>query len=184
MELYPAEVSHFEHDFIEFEDEKVPVSDLKYYEGTLVDEKDSHVKGAIIDGIFIGEVNSKRDGVYYIESAKRHENVKEAHSIIYHESDINSNEEIKRARRDMSSYTSDEEEEEGVGCGSHKRSVRELLEKRQKVFTEEIEKTKVIRTYVLEEFFLNTNDTRVFTFVIIPWPPRDKKGVIKRYQLF
>ena len=78
MELYPAEVTHFEHDFIEFEDEKVPVSDLKYYEGTLVDERDSHVKGAIIDGIFIGEVNSKKDGIYYIESAKRHENIKDA----------------------------------------------------------------------------------------------------------
>jgi hypothetical protein len=151
MELYPTEVTHFEHDFIEFEDEKIPVSDLKYYEGTLVDEKDSYVKGAIIDGIFIGEVNSKKDGIYYIESAKRYENIKNAHSIIYHESDVNSNEEIKRAKRDMSKNASDEEEEEeeeGVGCGSHKRSVRELLEKRQKDFTEEIDKTKVIKANI------------------------------------
>ena len=147
MELYPSEVSHFETDFIEVDDEKVPVSDLKAYEGKLIDEVESYVKGAMIDGIFIGEVSSQKDGVYYIESAKRYSNIDNAHSIIYHEDDINSSDEIKRAKRDISG-SKVEEEEDGIGCGSHKRSVRELLEEQQKRFTEEAHKNRVIDFYL------------------------------------
>jgi hypothetical protein len=144
MELYPSEASHFENDFIEIDNENVPVSDLKMYEGKLVDERESYVKGAIIDGIFIGEVNSKKDGIFHIESAKRYDINSNAHSIIYHEDDVNSSEEIKRAKRDMSD-SEIEEDEEGVGCGSHKQSVRESLAEQQKRFTEEIRKKKVIQ---------------------------------------
>ena len=141
MELYPSETSHFEEDFVEIDNEMFPVSELKTYEGKLLDEDNSQVTGAIIDGIFIGKVTSQKDGVYYIESAKRYDNIKNSHSIIYHENDVNSDEEIKRAKRELNDK--ENVEEDGIGCGSHKRSVREYMEKEQKYLSEELRKKKV-----------------------------------------
>ena len=143
MELKPSDTTHFEQEFIEIENEKVPVSELKTYEGKLLDENNSHVSGAIIEGIFIGTVYSEKDGVYHIESAKRYD-IKNGHTIIYHEDDVKSDEEIKRAKRSLNNVDEEDNEVQGVGCGSHRRSVREYMENEQNHLSEELRKKRVI----------------------------------------
>ena len=164
MVLHPSEESHFDEEFIELEDTKVPVSDLKVYRGKLVDEPDSEVSGAFIEGIFIGQVNSPKDGVYYIESAKRYENMNDAHAIIFHESDINSDEEIKRAKRDLTDFEAETGEvDDGIGCGLHKKSVRDILAKQQSVFTEAHRKKRESEPPKVKRF-ANENENPAFKY--------------------
>ena len=71
--------------------------DFQLYEGRLADEPHtSSVFGTIIDGVFVGTINSPKHGKFYVESSKRYEVADEdAHAIVYHEDDVNSAEHVK-----------------------------------------------------------------------------------------
>ncbi len=139
---------------------KLSLSDFTIYEGILEDEpKTSKVSGTIIEGIFVGTIECKA-GKYYIESSKRYGNddLKEARTVIYHEDDINSDEEIKRAKRDLSKSlkvddkVSDDDLNGDVGCGATHKKARDLLKQEQdKVTFEHLKKKK--RVCVILMFF-------------------------------
>ncbi len=118
---------------------KLSLSDFTIYEGILEDEPNtSKVSGTIIEGIFVGTIDCKT-GKYYIESSKRYGNddLDAARAIIYHEDDINSDEEVKRAKRDLSKsfkvddQVSDDDLNGDIGCGATHKKARDLLKQEQ-----------------------------------------------------
>lgn len=57
-----------------------------HYVGYLTDDpEDSYVTGSLIDGIFYGTIETKKDGIFYIEPI---EPTKNTSSIIYQQSDV------------------------------------------------------------------------------------------------
>ena len=61
---------------------------LNVYEGYLSDKPDSSiVKGMIIDDSFYGTIQSKTDGKFFLEPAKKYKQTNDG--IIYHENDLN-----------------------------------------------------------------------------------------------
>lgn len=145
--LNPTDKSHFKAKHIEFHSAskkllKVPHNVI--YEGFLIDEPDtSSVKGHVIDGLFVGSIETK-DGTYFVEPAKKYDQATTDHSIIYHEADVNNNEEIKHARRQFDNIL-ENVVSEGVGCGAHAHKVKELLAKEQRKMNEKMNKPKKSR---------------------------------------
>lgn len=134
MKLKPVKSDVFKKDYFIVDSQQIPFSDFQLYDGYLADEpKDSLVSGTIIDGIFTGTVTSKKDGIYHIEPAKKYEKNSDAHSIVFHETDIDLNPKKKR-----SALNNDQENlNDGIGCGSSNRNVREALAEEQRKITEE-----------------------------------------------
>jgi len=72
-------------------DGKIRPLDISHiYQGELEGEPGSYVHGSIIDGIFAGRIESRRDGTtYYIDKAEQHfAEVQPFHSIMYRERDV------------------------------------------------------------------------------------------------
>lgn len=106
------------------------------YEGILLDEPDtSQVSGTLIDGTFYGTIDSDINGKYFIEPAKKYNHtLQAAHSIIYHETDIDLEKinEIKKHKRSV-----DETESEFLSCGASKKQIeKRMRDEQRKMFTE------------------------------------------------
>jgi hypothetical protein len=104
MKLEPVARSPFKLEFVEVnDDEKIPLSDFmdKFYEGQLLDDPKSRVKGSIIDGVFYGTIETSANGRYYVESTRTYNKALRSQSIIYHEADVLDNFEanIERQRK-------------------------------------------------------------------------------------
>lgn len=150
MELVPADLTHFLNEFIEIGDKKVPVNQLQMYEGKLADDSNSKVTGCIMDGIFVGEIKTGNDGIYYVESAKKYDGIEDAHSIVYHDDDIKSSEEVKKAKLSLlkikntnNLQNSDENLDGEIGCGSSNQETRNKLREHQEMASEEHRKKRV-----------------------------------------
>ena len=143
---------------------KLSLSDFTIYEGVLEDEPDtSKVSGTIIEGVFVGTIECK-SGKYYIESSKRYGNddLSEARAVIYHEDDINSDDDIIRAKRDLSKsfkqvndQVSDDDLNGNVGCGATHKRTRDLLKQEQhKATIENLKKKKrvCLLLYYFDEY--------------------------------
>ncbi len=108
---------------------------INFYEGTLLDEPfTSHVSGTIINGCFYGTIESDTEGKYFIESSRKYNHtLQDAHSIIYHEDDIDLStiEKLKKQnnkhKRSVDSYDSDDY----LSCGASKKSVEEEMQAEQ-----------------------------------------------------
>jgi len=96
----------------------------------------SHVSGTIIDGIFYGTIYSDKLGKFHIESAKRYNRtMNDAHSIIYHENDIDLDGHHKlRAKRSNSNSSFDHSY---LSCGSSKEQIKKTLQTEQTKLFEE-----------------------------------------------
>jgi len=67
--------------------------DHTHYHGVVKDEPDSQVYGSIRDGVFDGTVHTRRDGTFYVERSHRYlpyTSNSSIHSVIYHDSHVNS----------------------------------------------------------------------------------------------
>lgn len=136
LKLYPKYQNYFDHEFIEIAHdanrvELVPTASLVMYEGEWANEpkESSLVSGSIIDGLFVGVISSTRHGKYFVESlAKYDSNDRENHSIIYHESDVNSDLVDRRnyENRNLTTMT--------IGCAARHEKVRDEMEKTQTSF--------------------------------------------------
>ena len=147
IKLRPKADNFFDHDYIEvLEDDKVklvPTSDLVLYEGevTNMPKDSSHVIGTIIDGVFSGTIDLKNEGKYFVETVARYIPADQldkfdGHSIIYHEEDVNTHEEVKKNK-----LKSDNENKETEtvklshgSCGSAKKHVQAQMLEIQKTF--------------------------------------------------
>jgi hypothetical protein len=114
---------------------------LNFYEGYLLDEpNDSFASGSIIDGVFYGTITSKSHGKYFIESSKRYNHTLDAHTIMYHENDINLNQtKVNLVKRDVSKS----EDENLVGCGSSSRDIKSLMKIEQESLFKERQRNQV-----------------------------------------
>lgn len=96
---------------------------------------DSFVSGSIIDGIFYGTIKSPKHGKFFIESAKRYNHTLGAHSIIYHENDIDFNRtrhKIKRSVFDENKYHQHgHEHDDDMSCASSRKNVKDWMKKEQ-----------------------------------------------------
>lgn len=136
--MQPTSKSHFKAKSIEVHypggkrDIKTP--EVLIYEGHLIDESTtSFATGTIINGLFVGKIESQKHGSYFIEPAVRYNATSKADSVIYHENDINDNEKIKEAKRHVKNmFSRANSDASGVGCGAHSEKVRELLKAEQK----------------------------------------------------
>lgn len=155
LNLVPSETKIFENDFVEVNNEKVSIADFKMYEGFLLDEPEtSHISGSIINGAFVGRITSEKDGTYFIEPAKRYDGIHEASSIVYHENDVNSNEQVVQARKARSDKNTVDDESLGgdIGCGSTNKNIRDQLAKEQAKITNEKRKKRVRKFKRFSEF--------------------------------
>ncbi len=156
MNLAPAKHESIHTDHVELVDGKVPLSDFTIYKGYLTDEPaGSQVTGTIIDGIFIGTISSKKHGQFFIESAKRYPNDKSSdseddhHAVIYHESDINTPQQVKEAKRKLGKITNEETVTDDdlngeIGCGyTHKKTREQLKREQEKITTAHLRKKRV-----------------------------------------
>lgn len=90
--------------------------------------------------MFYGTINSKSHGKYFIESSKRYNHTLDAHSIIYHENDINLNKtKVNLVKRDLSKN----EDEDLVGCGSSSRDIKSWMKREQEALFEERQRNQV-----------------------------------------
>ena len=67
--------------------------DHTHYHGEVKDEPGSQVYGSIRDGVFDGTVHTRRDGTFYVERSHRYlpyTSNSSIHSVIYHDSHVNS----------------------------------------------------------------------------------------------
>ena len=113
------------------------------YEGHLIDEPEtSFVSGTIINGLFVGKIESKDHGVYFVEPAQRYNATSKADSVIYHEDDVNDNEKIKEAKKHVKNMFKNSGEG-GVGCGAHSKDVREQLKTEQNKVKREFQVIKL-----------------------------------------
>jgi hypothetical protein len=144
LELVPTELTHFLNEFIEIGDKKVSVNQLQLYEGKLANDLNSRVIGCIMDGVFVGEIKTGNDGVYYVESARKYDGVDDAHAIVYHDDDINSSEEVKKAKlsllksKDANGFKKSNDDLDGeIGCGSSNQETRDKLRDHQEMASKE-----------------------------------------------
>ncbi len=157
--MKPADRHAFANEHIELNSENTKL-DLKklvnFYEGYLAEEPEtSYASGSIIDGVFYGTINSKKDGKFFIEPSRRYNSTLDAHSIIYNENHINLNKtKLGMFKRAIDSRTRrstkfnqkldvDEEESFDTGCGSTKRDVKEAMRREQRELYEERIRTEV-----------------------------------------
>ena len=141
MKIKPVKSDVLKNDYILVDSKKISTSDFHIYEGYLLDEpKDSLVRGTIIDGIFSGTITSKKDGIYHVEPANKYEKNSDSHSVVFHESDIDT-----KPRKKRSAIIDDHENLNGdIGCGSTNRNVREALAEEQKKITKTNERKPVL----------------------------------------
>lgn len=81
----------FSSNFIEINEKKLKTSNLltRFYEGYLADEPDdSHVNGFILNGLFYGNIRSKKDGSFNIEHSKPINKSNTIELIIYKNEDV------------------------------------------------------------------------------------------------
>ena len=152
LKLKPTQQSHFKEDFVEVDLNKTNIKpELIVYEGYLLDEPDSSsITGYIINGLFIGTINTAK-GKYFVEPSLRYNSTANFNSIVYHETDLNSNEEVKAAkkrlnqlRKNTSLFNADEDAANvGISCGSVKASVKQKLDEIQKKAVSNIPKQNV-----------------------------------------
>ena len=138
----------FENKRVELGGDRLQVNNVfSLYEGVLVDEPaTSRVSGTIIDGVFYGTIESDADGKYFIESARRYNQTLDAHSIMYHEDDINLDAEHHVKKRSLNA-------DDHLSCGSSKTNVKEWLRDEQKKLYEEKRKLNV-SIWILNIFIL------------------------------
>lgn len=138
FKLHPSIKNSFDNHKIELPTKKQHVNKLvDFYEGILLDEPfNSHVSGTIIDGIFYGTIESDRHGKYYVESARRYNHTLDAHSIIYHENDINLDATHGKTKRSVNN------DENYLKCGASKKDVEGWLKEEQKKLYDERQATK------------------------------------------
>lgn len=123
---------------IELENQKVDINKLvNFYEGVLIDEpNNSQVSGTIIDGIFYGTIQSDKYGKFFVESSKRYNSSMNAHSIIYHENDIDLNANKQRKKRSQS-------EDDDLSCGAAKDHIKTKLASEQNRLFDERRRVEV-----------------------------------------
>jgi hypothetical protein len=134
---------------VEIENKKLNINNLvNFYDGIILNEPigSSHVSGTIIDGIFYGTIYSEKLGKFYVESSKRYNRTMNAHSIIYHENDIDLNVNNKLRKKRSSSNNNNNnnnnmnetnENESYLSCGSSKKEIHKILTNEQKKLYEE-----------------------------------------------
>ena len=116
---------------------------LNFYDGFLLDEpNDSSASGSIIDGVFYGTINSKTHGKYFIESSKRYNHTLDAHSIMYHENDIN----LNKTRVNLVKREAKNDDENLAGCGSSSRDIKSWMKNEQESLFKEKQRVEVKRT--------------------------------------
>lgn len=133
---------------------------INFYNGHLIDETESsYVSGSIIDGAFYGIINSKKYGKYFIEPSKKYNLTLGAHSIIYHEKDVNLNrtklKQFKRSiefqkallnsRNELENNLKEDEERVDTGCASSKDKIKDWMKREQEALYNERVKQRVIK---------------------------------------
>lgn len=115
------------HEFVEVDERKIPISNFLEYEGILLDEpNDSKVSGSIIDGSFVGTIRSKQSGLYHVEPAVRFDkSLGHSKSVVYHENDVETDPEVVRNKRDITDSS-------GLTCAAAKESVIKRVREIQK----------------------------------------------------
>ena len=99
--------------------------------------------GTIINGVFIGTIEIANDGRYYIEAAKRYLNNSDAHSIIYHENEIELNDDLKEATKHINKMLKDsgtddyyydseqDSNDSGLNCALNDKKIKEKIDAEQ-----------------------------------------------------
>lgn len=120
----------FDSDHVLIDGKSYPVSSVQFYKGKIVGQDGSRVTGSIIEGAFVGTVETESDGVYHVEPAGKYKEAsKDAQAVVFHSDDIvlDDEEALTRAKRSGENVGL-KENERPVGCSLNKREVREKLQ--------------------------------------------------------